>query len=66
LACSLALARAGIRIDISRAMMEITTNNSINVKPFLFFMEILLETHRTFQAYRRKPSPALGTIGKLY
>jgi hypothetical protein len=34
----LALLRAGMRTDRRSAMMAITTNNSINVKPLLFFM----------------------------
>jgi len=36
LAWSLAMFKAGIRIAISTAMMAITTNSSINVKPAFF------------------------------
>ena len=34
-ACFLTRLRAGIRMDISSAMMAITTNSSMSVKPFL-------------------------------
>jgi hypothetical protein len=34
-ACFLTRPNAGIRMDISKAMMEITTNSSMSVKPFL-------------------------------
>jgi hypothetical protein len=43
-AICLTLAKAGIKMPISRAMIAITTNNSTNVKPFLLFIFCLLHT----------------------
>jgi hypothetical protein len=43
-ACSFALARVGISMAIKRAMIEITTNNSINVNPLDLFIFFNLES----------------------
>jgi hypothetical protein len=61
-AICLTLAKAGIKMPISRAMIAITTNNSTNVKPFLFlFIFCLLYSFRDPQR-----QPLLGTLLLLF
>ena len=59
LACSRALLSAGNRIEISNAMMPITTNNSTRVKPrpFASFLDRLHEVLNTCSSVYDMPKP---------
>jgi hypothetical protein len=47
-ACSLARLNVGINIAVSKAIMDITTNNSINVNPLDFFIIYMLNFKKLF------------------
>jgi hypothetical protein len=49
IACSLALLKVGINIDIKRAIIEITTRSSINVNPLDLFILLFLSLFLNFK-----------------